>query len=59
VLEPMVGLVPNLYLFGPQRTQAGSWGTGMQHLATWADVEHELLGPSAQGSSHLSCSDLT
>lgn len=40
VLEPMVGLVPNLYLFGPQRAPVA---LGMRHLATWEDVARELL----------------
>lgn len=40
VLEAMVGVVPNLYLFGPQRAPAAP---GMQHLTNWKDVARELL----------------
>jgi len=40
VLDAMVGVVPNLYLFGPQRAQAR---LGMQHVTTWKDVARELL----------------
>ena len=40
VLDAMVGVVPNLYLFGPQRAQARP---GMQHVTTWKDVARELL----------------
>src|SRR5581483_12204205 len=34
VLEAMLGVVSNLYLFGPQRAQAA---LGMRHLANWKD----------------------
>ena len=40
VLEAMFGVVPNLYLFGPQ---SGPIPAGMQHLETWGDVGQELL----------------
>jgi len=40
VLEAMLGVVSNLYLFGPQRAQAA---LGMRHLANWKDVARELL----------------
>ena len=40
VLEAMIGVVPNLYLFGPQRAPVTP---GMQHLATWNDVGRALL----------------
>lgn len=35
VLAPMIGIVPNLFLFGPQRGPAPE---GMRHVATWRDV---------------------
>ena len=38
VLEAMMGVVPNLYLFGPQRAAATR-----VHLTTWKDVARELL----------------
>lgn len=40
VLEAMVGVVPKLYLFGPQR---GATPRGMRHVACWSDVAQELL----------------
>lgn len=40
VLQAMVGIVQNRYLFGPQRV---STAVGMQHLVTWNDVSRELL----------------
>ncbi len=40
VLQAMVGTVPNLYLFGPQRTAVPA---GMRHLMTWSDVARALL----------------
>jgi hypothetical protein len=40
VLEAMIGVVPNLYLFGPQRAPAPP---GMRHLGSWWDVGRELL----------------
>ena len=40
VLEAMVGTVPNLYLFGPQKAQIPS---GMCHVETWQDVERAGL----------------
>ena len=39
VLMPMRSLVPNLYLFGPQR---GPRPPGMRHVAGWADVAQEF-----------------
>jgi hypothetical protein len=39
VLEAMIGIVPNLYLFGPQ---SGKTPTGMLHVRTWRDVAAEL-----------------
>jgi hypothetical protein len=39
VLQAMTGVVPNLYLFGPQRAAAAC---GV-HLTTWKDVARELL----------------
>lgn len=35
VLEPMAGIVPYRYLFGPQR---GRTPTGMHHVMTWCDA---------------------
>jgi hypothetical protein len=40
VLEAMIGVVPNLYLFGPQQAPAAP---GMQHLASWKDVARVVL----------------
>jgi hypothetical protein len=40
VLEAMVGIVSNLYLFGPQRVQAAR---GMLHLSNWKEVALEVL----------------
>jgi len=40
VLGAMVGIVPNLYLFGPQE---GPAPYGMQHVATWQDIARSLL----------------
>jgi hypothetical protein len=40
VLGAMVGIVPNLYLFGPQQ---GPVPYGMRHVATWKDVARNLL----------------
>jgi hypothetical protein len=40
VLEPMAGIVPNRYLFGPQR---GSTPADMRHVMTWRDVAKEIL----------------
>ncbi|MBL8264301.1 MAG: hypothetical protein JNM58_17955 [Xanthomonadaceae bacterium] len=39
VLEPMSGIVPNRYLFGPQRGRAPA---GMRHVMTWRDVAKAL-----------------
>jgi hypothetical protein len=39
VLSAMLGLVPNLYLFGPQ---SGRPPGGMRHVAGWADVAREF-----------------
>ena len=39
VLQAMTGVVPNLYLFGPQRAAAAC---GV-HLTTWKEVARELL----------------
>lgn len=35
VLEPMAGIVPNRFLFGPQR---GRIPAGMRHVATWREA---------------------
>jgi len=40
VLEAMIGTVPNLYLFGPQRTTVPA---AMHHVMTWRDVADALL----------------
>jgi hypothetical protein len=42
VLEAMRGVVPNLYLFGPQRSSVThrSW---LRATPTWRDVEHAIL----------------
>jgi hypothetical protein len=40
VLEAMTGIVPNRYLFGPQRARATG---GLPNLETWKDVARELL----------------
>jgi len=40
VLAAMVGVVPHLYLFGPQR---GAPPSGTRHVAGWGDVARELL----------------
>jgi hypothetical protein len=40
VLDAMLGVVPNRYLFGPQRTAVPR---GIRHLGTWAEVAQELL----------------
>ena len=40
VLEAMVGLVPNLYLFGPQQSAVVP---GIQRLTTWKEVARTLL----------------
>jgi len=40
VLDAMASVVPNRFLFGPQRAQARP---GMQPVATWMDVARELL----------------
>jgi hypothetical protein len=39
VLEAMIGVVPHLYLFGPQRIATPR---GMQHVASWSDVAMAL-----------------
>lgn len=39
VLQAMTGVVPNLYLFGPQRAATAC----AVHLTTWKDVARELL----------------
>lgn len=39
VLEPMAGIVPNRYLFGPQR---GRIPAGMCHVMTWREVERAM-----------------
>lgn len=39
VLEPMAGIVPNRYLFGPQR---GRIPAGMRHVMTWREVEKAM-----------------
>ena len=40
VLAAMIDMVPNLYLFGPQRAAAPA---GMRHVAGWGDVAQALL----------------
>lgn len=45
VLEAMYGVVPNLYLFGPQ---LGQIPAGMQHVETWGDVAQALLRDSGK-----------
>ena len=40
VLEPMAGVVPNRYLFGPQR---GRTPAGMRHVGTWRDAAKAIL----------------
>ena len=40
VLGPMIGVVPNLYLFGPQRGPADD---GMEPVLSWGDVARALL----------------
>jgi hypothetical protein len=42
VLEPMIGIVPGLYLFGPQRREPRA-DHPFTLTATWADVARELL----------------
>lgn len=39
VLEPMAGIVPNRYLFGPQR---GRIPAGMRPVMTWREVERSI-----------------
>ncbi len=39
VLEPMADIVPNRYLFGPQR---GRIPAGMRHAMTWREVERAM-----------------
>jgi hypothetical protein len=40
VLEPMAGIVPNCYLFGPQR---GRIAAGMRHVMTWRDAMQAIV----------------
>jgi hypothetical protein len=40
VLEAMIGIVPNLYLFGPQQSTVPA---GMHHVKTWRDVGQAFL----------------
>lgn len=40
VLEPMIGIVPHLYLFGPQRGHAPA---AMRRVTTWKDVAKAIL----------------
>lgn len=40
VLEPMAGIVPHRFLFGPQR---GRIPAGMRHVGTWRDVAKAIL----------------
>ena len=40
VLECMVGIVPNLYLFGPQTERVAR---SMRHVKTWRDVARVIL----------------
>lgn len=40
VLEPMTGIVPHRYLFGPQR---GRIPAGMRHVGTWRDAAKAIL----------------
>jgi hypothetical protein len=40
VLEPMAGIVPNRYLFGPQR---GRIPAGMRHVMTWRDAMQAIV----------------
>lgn len=39
VLDAMVGIVPNLYLFGPQR---GAAPHGMRHLSAWSHASQDV-----------------
>lgn len=40
VLEPMAGIVPNRYLFGPQHRRTP---VGMRHVPAWRDVAKAIL----------------
>lgn len=40
VLEAMAGVVPNRYLFGPQRKHPP---VGMRHVASWSEVSKAML----------------
>ena len=40
VLQPMIGIVPNLFLFGPQR---GCTPAHMRAVPAWRDVAQEML----------------
>lgn len=42
VLEPMLGIVPHLYLFGPQRGPEKS-DSRFVHVASWQEVAEQLL----------------
>ena len=42
VLEPMAGVVPHRYLFGPQR---GAVPADMRHVPTWREVERAMAWP--------------
>jgi hypothetical protein len=42
VLQPMVGVVPNLYLFGPQR-RPGTPRLAFTAVRTWSEVDAKLL----------------
>ncbi len=40
VLEPMIGIVQNLYLFGPQRARVPD---SMRHAMSWNDIARAIL----------------
>jgi hypothetical protein len=46
VLQAMIGIVPNLYLFGRQE---GRVPAGMHHVETWQDVGRALLKGVGRG----------
>jgi hypothetical protein len=48
VLEAMLGVVPNLYLFGPQADRP----PGMVHVPGWKAVAEELLTRTQRHTSH-------
>jgi hypothetical protein len=48
VLEAMLGVVPNLYLFGPQADRP----RGMVHVPGWKAVAEELLTRTQRHTSH-------